>query len=194
MLLFLSACRHFNRNQNKPFTTLTKTDIINLITTDKEYLRISRKIAKGNDLQNDLYQEFIIVMIEYNEGKLIEVFKKGQLKFFCTGIMQRMYYNKNSPFYKMHKKFIENIDSNIPEIRFEESENNPEINIPKLIELGNELKFETTLLLLSVEMGSVVEVSKQTGIEKDAIHKAIKRAKKQIKKQYENTISNSSEW
>lgn len=64
-----------------------------------------------NDI-DDLVQEVYVILLEYNRDKIIELYKKKQLKFFIIGILQRQYHSNTSPFYKKYKKYYTLVDGN----------------------------------------------------------------------------------
>lgn len=75
--------------------------------------------VSSNDI-DDLIQEVYLILLEYNKDKIIELYKKKQLKFFIIGILQRQYHSNTSPFYKKYKKYYTLVDGN--------HKNNSEIN------------------------------------------------------------------
>lgn len=64
-----------------------------------------------NDM-DDFVQELYVILLEYNQDKIIELYNKKQLKFFIVGIIQRQYHSKTSPFYKKYKKYYSIVDGN----------------------------------------------------------------------------------
>lgn len=62
--------------------------------------------------KDDLEQEIYCILLEYDSTKIIEMYKKKQLKFFIVGIIQRQYHSKTSPFYKKYKKYYSLLDAN----------------------------------------------------------------------------------
>ena len=64
-----------------------------------------------NDI-DDLIQEVYVILLEYNRDKIIDLYKKKQLKFFIIGILQRQYHSNTSPFYKKYKKYYTLVDGN----------------------------------------------------------------------------------
>lgn len=64
-----------------------------------------------NDM-DDFVQELYVILLEYNQDKIIELYNKKQLKYFIVGIIQRQYHSKTSPFYKKYKKYYSIVDGN----------------------------------------------------------------------------------
>ena len=82
---------------------LERENIIRDICTNMRVLQ--------NDI-DDLIQEVYVILLEYNRDKIIELYKKKQLKFFIIGILQRQYHSNTSPFYKKYKKYYTLVDGN----------------------------------------------------------------------------------
>lgn len=61
---------------------------------------------------DDLAQEIFLILLEYNRDKIIDMYNKGQLKFFIVGVVQRQYHSKTSPYYKKYKKYYTIVDNN----------------------------------------------------------------------------------
>lgn len=71
-----------------------------------ENIRVS-----SNDI-DDLMQEIYIILLGYDEKKIVEMYEKKQLKFFIVRIIQNQYNSKTSPFYRKYKKYYQYIDGN----------------------------------------------------------------------------------
>lgn len=69
--------------------------------------------VKENDF-DDLKQELAIILLEYNQDKLKEMYDKKQIKFFLVRVIQFQYFSKTSPFYKKYKKYYQFLDGNTP--------------------------------------------------------------------------------
>jgi bisphosphoglycerate-independent phosphoglycerate mutase (AlkP superfamily) len=67
--------------------------------------------VKENDF-DDLKQELAIILLEYNQDKLKEMYDKKQIKFFLVRVIQFQYFSKTSPFYKKYKKYYQFLDGN----------------------------------------------------------------------------------
>lgn len=159
-----------------------KSQIITSIT-DGDYLSIARNITKESNAYKDLFQELIIVLIEYDEAKLIKVNKDGYLKYFCVRIMRNMWTNERHPFYKKHRMHGKSSQELGEVAESEEYKKDFDEFISK-IEAEFNGDYDKELLRLSVELGSSAEVSRQTGINKMSISDAVNRAKNELKKKY----------
>jgi hypothetical protein len=61
---------------------------------------------------DDLVQEIYLILLEYDNEKVINMYNNKQLKFFLVGIIQRQYHSVTSPYYKKYKKYYSLIDAN----------------------------------------------------------------------------------
>lgn len=67
--------------------------------------------VNNNDI-DDLVQEIYMILLDYKEDKIIEMYNKKQLKYFLVGVIQRQYHSSTSPFYKKYKKYYTLVDEN----------------------------------------------------------------------------------
>jgi len=77
--------------------------MIDQLYNDKRIDDACKKIAKGNDLWQDLKQELFVVLCEYDQSKIKEIIEKKQIMYFIVRILLNFYNSKTSPFYKKFK-------------------------------------------------------------------------------------------
>lgn len=77
--------------------------MIDQLYNDKRIDDACKKIAKGNDLWQDLKQELFVVLCEYDQSKIKEIIDKKQIMYFIVRILLNFYNSKTSPFYKKFK-------------------------------------------------------------------------------------------
>ena len=68
--------------------------------------------VRGNDFE-DLEQEILLILLEYDDDKIIEMYNNKQLKWFIIKLIKNQYFSVNSPYYKKYKKYYKLIDGNI---------------------------------------------------------------------------------
>lgn len=82
----------------------------------EEIYLILEEILKNMNIPSgeidDLKQEIIIVILEYDKEKIMRMYENKQIKFFCVRIIQQQYFSKTSPYFKKYKKYYQFIDSN----------------------------------------------------------------------------------
>ena len=76
--------------------------MINAITTNNKWKGLCYKIAPA--LGADLYQEFILIVLEYPQDKLMDVWQNKKFDFWALRTIRNMYNSSTSPFYKKYKK------------------------------------------------------------------------------------------
>jgi len=77
--------------------------MIDQLFKDKRIDEACKKIAKGNDLWQDLKQELFVVLCEYDQSKIKEIIEKKQIMYFIVRILLNFYNSKTSTFYKKFK-------------------------------------------------------------------------------------------
>jgi DNA-directed RNA polymerase specialized sigma24 family protein len=77
------------------FEIITTRNIIDLIVKDKRYLSVCKGVAKKPHLTDDLYQEFILALLEINDNRLVEANNGKFLEVFCVGVINNIWINKD---------------------------------------------------------------------------------------------------
>ena len=93
----------------------TKTEIIEAIAKDRMVETMVTNIAHkpmSADLE-DLSQMVYLILLEYDEKKLQDLWENNQMHFFIARIIINQYNSVNSPFYTMFRKFGRMIDEDI---------------------------------------------------------------------------------
>lgn len=88
---------------NKIMTELYVTNQVRDIITN---------MAVNENDADDLEQEIYQILLEYDEEKIIDMYRKKQLKFFIVGVVQRQYHSTTSPYFKKYKKYYSLVDAN----------------------------------------------------------------------------------
>lgn len=86
--------------------------MLNKIANEKLVETICKNIGVSPKYMDDLVQEIYLILLEYNQTKLQEIYDKGQLNFFLTRIIKNQWCSNTSPFYKKYRKFYDLIDAN----------------------------------------------------------------------------------
>lgn len=102
-----------------------KNNIINELAKEKTVETLCTNMGVEQAYLDDLVQEIYLILLEYDEGKMIKMYERKQLKFFIVRIIMNQYFSKNSPFYKKYKLYDQRQDYN-KEIETEEDEFNAE--------------------------------------------------------------------
>lgn len=87
---------------------MTKTEIVTSLAKDGVVedmcLNIAHVSSLTPDLQ-DLAQSVYLILLEYDETKLVDLWESNALGFFIARIIANQYLSKSSPFYYLFKRF-----------------------------------------------------------------------------------------
>lgn len=163
---------------------MSNSEIVNEIATDASYREIVDKITRGHELKKDLFQEVIIVLLEYDSAKLLSIYNSGGLKFFFIAVVKNNFNSSTSRFYKKYRKECEEKIKYIPDYNGIEAriEDNEENKYQKIIEnLKGKSDFQNsqewykhTLFIEYLKQGSMRKLEKKTGISLNAIAASIR--------------------
>ena len=93
----------------------TKTEIVEAIAKDRMVETMVTNIAHkpmSADLQ-DLSQMVYLILLEYDEKKLQDLWEHNQMHFFIARIIINQYDSVNSPFHTIFRKFRLMVDEDI---------------------------------------------------------------------------------
>ena len=91
------------------FTDVTKEAIIETLAKQKRVEAMVENIAHQAltaDLK-DLCQMVYLILLEYDESKLLDLWENDQINFFLARIIINQYRSTTSPFHYMFRKFQE---------------------------------------------------------------------------------------
>ena len=84
---------------------MNKQDIITIIHKEHWIEDIIKKYNLDESLKDDFIQEMYLILLEYNENKILELYSKNQLKYFLIRICVNNYKSTTSPWYKKYMKY-----------------------------------------------------------------------------------------
>lgn len=88
---------------------MTKADIISKMASEKMVEAMVANIAHqalNADLK-DLCQMVYLILLEYDETKLIDLWSNDQMNFFLARVIVNQYRSNNSPYHTTFRKFQE---------------------------------------------------------------------------------------
>jgi hypothetical protein len=152
---------------------MTFYELINQTANDKELKKICKKI--GGNLSDDLYQELMVILLEYNKQKLIEIYNKGYYKYFLVKTLTNQFNSNSSPFNKLYRpKEVEVISYDY--------DLNIDILAAKIEDKLNELHwYDKELFKAYLISGSYRKLSKQTNIPFNSISRTVNHVKNFIR-------------
>lgn len=86
---------------------MTRTEIVERLARERRVETMVENIARqplDADLQ-DLAQMVYVILLEYDEDKLRDLWEHGQMQFFIARVIINQYRSVNSPFYKLFRKY-----------------------------------------------------------------------------------------
>lgn len=88
-------------------------EIIDQLARERRVETMLANIAKKpvSGTLEDLCQMVYLILLEYDDAKIEDLWEHGQINFFIARILLNQYRSANSPFYKMFKKYS---DKNLP--------------------------------------------------------------------------------
>lgn len=94
---------------------MTKGEIIDSLARERRVETMIENIAHqplSADLK-DLSQMVYLILLEYDEGKLQDLWEHDQMNFFLARIIVNQYRSSNSPFFSIFRKFRLMVDEEI---------------------------------------------------------------------------------
>lgn len=91
----------------------TRSEIVEQLARGRIVEQICVNIAR-NPLQShnleDLAQMVYVILLTYDEQKIVEMYQRGELRFFIARVVQNQYRSTYSPFYRQYREFGNHID------------------------------------------------------------------------------------
>lgn len=161
---------------------MTKTEAIANLAKNTRLKAICRNIAKGNLIYKDLFQEVILILLEYDEQKFKEI---KCVECFFIKIADTQWNSVTSPFFYKYRKEnltvgggnIADTDSGFDKER-EREYFKLQLSVHNLIE--NQYWYDREILKYWLHYGSIRAVSKKIGIPKSSIALTVKKVKQII--------------
>lgn len=82
------------------------------LAKDKVVENLCRNIGVCSNYIDDLVQEVYLILLEYDQDKLKQIYEKGEINYWLTRIIMNQYCSNTSPFYKKYRKYYDFIDDN----------------------------------------------------------------------------------
>lgn len=101
---------------------LTNNQIVEAVSGDVKTIIDNMSVKDSH--KDDLFQELILILLTYDNGKLVKMYTDKQIKFFIARILCNQYYSVHSAFYKNYKKYEDNKYNLIEGIKKENGETN----------------------------------------------------------------------
>lgn len=147
-----------------------------------EYRQICRKLC--DNYSDDLYQELVLTLLEYDPKKLEKIPNLQQAKYFIVGIICNMAHSSTSPFHKKYRKkeYPTEIEISDGDVYDYDEDADFEYHYKTATETLDGLYwFDRELFKLYVEHGSLRNVQKATGINRGFVYRSVNKTIDKIK-------------
>lgn len=82
-------------------------EIIDLLARERRVETMLANIAKKpvTGTLEDLCQMVYLILLEYDDAKIEDLWEHGQINFFIARVILNQYKSTNSPYYKLFRKY-----------------------------------------------------------------------------------------
>jgi hypothetical protein len=91
---------------------MTTNEIIENLNKDQVIETIAHNLRVDSEFFDDLVQEIYLIVLQYDNEKLNDIWSKGQIKFWLSRVMMNTWNSRTSRFFKTYKKYGEHNDRN----------------------------------------------------------------------------------
>ena len=171
-----------------------KAQIIEELASNKQLKQLAKRIARGDELGADVYQELFVALCEMKSDKLIKAYNENYIIYLCITIMNRMVH---SPRHHVNKKLICAELPMLGEWQLDIIEDDEDIEIRAEIEQdeldkNNSVKryinqrltqknfYDVTIFTKWYNGQSYRDIAEETGIPLMSVHESVKRSKIKI--------------
>lgn len=106
LIFFVLACFFDYIYSIKKINEMTKKDIIEQLYCNGHLRLECEKMAiEEKHLLDDFVQEITLILLEYDDAKIIDLYERDELKFFIYSIIRNQWCNKYNKFFKDCREF-----------------------------------------------------------------------------------------
>jgi hypothetical protein len=172
----------------QPLRMASSEQIILDLYRNGEIRKACLTITGGDPLWRDLEQECVLILLEKDPAKIVQIHSQGYFKFYVVRLLLNLYRGKNNQFaqkYRHHDSNIE-IDPNADMTYEEYNSLHDDLWAIAEAEMNSWAKegafaYDKELLKLHMEIGNMKALSRETGIPYRSIIYSIEQAKAKIK-------------
>lgn len=160
-----------------------KNEIVEQLFTSKEFNDCINKMEPDH-LRDDLRAEVVLILLETDEQKLIDIHATGGLKFYTVRIIINLIQSKTSLFYKQYRQQVaELVDRFIvsEDQDYEERLTREEIEDRALKEIDNLYWYNKGIIKLYMKHGNYRAIEKDTRIPYSSAYKTVQKSIEIIK-------------
>lgn len=161
----------------------SRNEIIAELYKSKEFNDCISKMEPDH-LRDDLRAEVMLILLETEERKLIEIHNKGHLKFYTVRIIINLIQSKTSLFYKRYRQQMAELTDRFlaeEEPDFTERAAREDIEEKAINEIDNLYWYNGGMVKLYMQHGNYRAIEKDTGIPYSSAYKTIQKSFQEIK-------------
>jgi hypothetical protein len=161
----------------------TKNEIVTELYNSKEFNDCIAKMEPEH-LRDDLRAEVVLILLETDERKLIDIHANGGLRYYTVRIIINLIQSKTSLFYKQYRQQVaELVDRFIAteDQDFDERLTREEIEDKALSEIDNLYWYNKGIIRLYMKHGNYRAIEKDTRIPYSSAYKTVKKSIEIIK-------------
>lgn len=160
----------------------TRNQIIEELYNSREFNDCIAKMEPEH-LRDDLKAEVILILLEIDESKLIEIYSKRALNFFTARIIMNQFFSTTSPFYKKYRQEMSEINDRFAyeEMDMEDRATREEMEDRAMKEIDNLYWYNSGIVKLYMKHGNYRAIQEDTGIPYSSAYKTIQKSFQEIK-------------
>lgn len=92
---------------------MTKYEIVETLAKERAVEKMVENISHQS-LHDDLYdlaQMVYVVLLDYDDDKIVDLWENGQINFFLARVILNQFRSNTSPFYTLFRKFADKADT-----------------------------------------------------------------------------------
>ena len=160
-----------------------KNEIVEQLFTSKEFNDCINKMEPDH-LRDDLRAEVVLILLETEEKKLIEIHASGGLRYYIARIIVNSIMSKTSPFYKRYRQqLVEITDKYIAgeEQDLEARAAKEDMEDKAIKEIDNLYWYNGEMVKLYLKHGNYRAIEEETRIPYTSAYKTIQKSFAEIK-------------
>lgn len=83
---------------------MSKNEIVEYVAKNPELNKMINSICSDTRFKDDLKQEFLLILLEEEDKRLIKIYNEGKIWNWCYVILNNQWNSKTSPFYKKYRE------------------------------------------------------------------------------------------
>lgn len=161
----------------------TKNEIVTEVFNSKDFNDCIGKMEPEH-LRDDLRAEVVLILLETDERRLIEIHASGGLKYYTVRIIINLIQSKTSLFYKRYRQQVAELTDRFiacEEQDFEDRATREEIEDRAIREIDNLYWYNHDIIRLYMQLGNYRAIEEATTIPYSSAYKTVQKSIQIIK-------------